>query len=86
MDLTQFSYYDRRSGQVKQDPIYARGLAGWLYNSALGWFLIEFLLSRRWVSRLYGWLKTCAGMRCLGWRLTFVSVNPSAAQRLETGA
>ena len=64
MHLTQFSYYDRRSGQLRQDPIYARGLAGWLYNSALGWFLIEFLLSRRWVSRLYGWLNKRRWSRC----------------------
>jgi phosphatidylserine decarboxylase len=53
---SQLSYYDRDSGELKQDPIYARGLVNWLYNGAFGWFLTEFLLSRRWVSGFYGWL------------------------------
>jgi len=56
MDITQLSYYDRRTGELKQDPIYARGLVDWLYNSSPGWFLTEFLLSRRWLSCFYGWL------------------------------
>lgn len=56
MDFGQLSYYDRRSGKLKRDPIYARGLVDWLYNSSPGWFLTEFLLSRRWVSCFYGWL------------------------------
>jgi phosphatidylserine decarboxylase len=55
MDLTQLSYYDRRTGGLKHDLLYARGLLDWLYNSAPGWFLTELLLSRRWVSRSYGW-------------------------------
>jgi phosphatidylserine decarboxylase len=55
MDLTQLSYYDRRTGAVKHDPVYASGLVDWLYNSSFGWFLTELLLSRRWVSRFYGW-------------------------------
>ena len=56
MDLIQLRYYDRRTGELKQDLIYAYGLVDWLYNSALGRFLTEFLLSRRWVSCFYGWL------------------------------
>lgn len=56
MDPAQLSYYDRRTGELKRDPIYAHGLLDWLYNSAPGWFLTETLLSRRWVSCFYGWL------------------------------
>ena len=56
MDSAALSYYDRRSGELKCDPIYARGLLDWLYNSAPGWFLSETVLSRRWVSWFYGWL------------------------------
>lgn len=56
MDLTQLRHYDRRTGELKQDPIYAYGLVDWLYNSTFGRFLTEFLLSRRWVSCFYGWL------------------------------
>jgi phosphatidylserine decarboxylase len=55
MDLTQFSYYDRRTGELKRDPIYAYGLVDWLYNSSPGWWLTEVVPSRRWVSRSYGW-------------------------------
>lgn len=56
MNLVQLSYYDRHSGQVKQDPIYAAGFIDWLYNTATGLFLMDFILSRKWVSQLYGWL------------------------------
>jgi phosphatidylserine decarboxylase len=56
MDLGQHAYYNRRSGELIRDRIYARGFVDWLYNSAPGWCLTEFVLSRRWVSRLYGWL------------------------------
>jgi phosphatidylserine decarboxylase len=56
MDLAQLSYYDRRTGVLKQDPIYARGFLDWLYNSATGRVLTQILFSRRWVSSFYGWL------------------------------
>jgi phosphatidylserine decarboxylase len=56
MALTHRPYYDRHTGELKEDPIFARGLLHWLYNSAPGWFLNEYLFSRRWVSRFYGWL------------------------------
>ncbi len=55
-DIAQLDYYDRRTGELKRDPIYARGFVDWLYNSAPGWFLTEFLFSRKWVSCLHGWL------------------------------
>jgi phosphatidylserine decarboxylase len=55
-EFIQLSYYDRRSGELKRDPVYARSFVDWLYNSAPGWFLTEFLFSRRWVSCFYGWL------------------------------
>lgn len=56
MDLSQLFYYDRETGALKQDRIYAGGFVDWLYNTSPGWFLTDLLLSRRWVSRLYGWL------------------------------
>ncbi len=43
MDLTQFSYYDRRTGELKRDPIYAGGLVDWLYNSAQPQVSVTFL-------------------------------------------
>ena len=56
MDLTQLCYYDRRTGELKQDLIYAHGFVDWLYNSASGWLLTQVLFSSRWVSCFYGWL------------------------------
>jgi phosphatidylserine decarboxylase len=56
IDLAQLSYLDRQTGELKRDPIYARALLDWLYNSAPGWCLTRFFLSSSWVSRGYGWL------------------------------
>jgi phosphatidylserine decarboxylase len=50
-----FGYIDRRSGEHRKDPIYRYGLLDWMYNSRAGWFLTRFVLSRRFVSWLYGW-------------------------------
>jgi phosphatidylserine decarboxylase len=55
MTQGQFAYRDRRSGEIKVDTIYARGFLDWLYNTTSGWLLTQFVMSRRWVSRLYGW-------------------------------
>lgn len=55
-DLNQLCFYDRRTGELKRDPIYAHRLVDWMYNTAPGWFLNEYLFSRRWVSSFYGWL------------------------------
>jgi hypothetical protein len=56
MALTHGCYYDRYTGELKRDPIFARGFLHWLHNTAPGWFLNEYLFSRSWVSRFYGWL------------------------------
>lgn len=55
MSDSRFAYVDRRSREVRQDPIYAAGLLDWCHNSPLGILLTRLLLSRRLVSRLYGW-------------------------------
>jgi phosphatidylserine decarboxylase len=49
-------YIDRRTGQLKRDAIYAQRLLDWLYNSASGWMLTNFLFSKRFISQLYGWV------------------------------
>jgi phosphatidylserine decarboxylase len=50
------TYCDRRTGKLRTDRIYAHRFLDWSYNTIPGWFLTDFLLSRRWISRLYGWV------------------------------
>ncbi len=49
-------YVDRRTGQLRHDPIYAYRFLDWAYNSSAGWLLTNFLFSRRFISQLYGWV------------------------------
>jgi len=51
----QCAYLDRKSGQLKTDPIYALAFLDWCYNTPLGILSTRLLLSRRLVSQLYGW-------------------------------
>ena len=55
MTSTQQAYQDRRSGQLKTDPIYASAFLDWCYNTPPGILATRLVLSRRLVSRLYGW-------------------------------
>ena len=48
-------YVDRRSGQIRTDPIYASAFLDWCYNNRVGWFLTWQVLRRAFISRLYGW-------------------------------
>lgn len=50
-----FAYVDRRTGALRSDPIYAAAFLDWCHNTASGNSLTRALLSRRFVSRLYGW-------------------------------
>jgi phosphatidylserine decarboxylase len=50
-----FAYVDRRTGALRSDPIYAAAFLDWCHNTAPGNSLAHALLSRRFVSRLYGW-------------------------------
>jgi phosphatidylserine decarboxylase len=51
----RFAYLDRRLAVLKTEPIYAAGFLMWCYNTRSGRFLTRLLLSRRFVSALYGW-------------------------------
>jgi phosphatidylserine decarboxylase len=55
LSRSRFAYIDRRLGALKTDPIYAAGFLMWCYNTRPGRFLTRLLLSRRFVSALYGW-------------------------------
>ena len=51
----ELNYVDRQSGQTKCDPIYAHKFLDRSYNTMSGRMLTHVLLSRRFVSQLYGW-------------------------------
>ncbi len=53
--LPAIFYVDRQDGQLKQETVFAGRFLNWAYNSRSGFFLTHFLLSRQWVSQLYGW-------------------------------
>ena len=48
------TYYDRRSGALRTEPVYAQAFLHWLYNTWAGATLAG-LLTRPWPSRVYGW-------------------------------
>jgi phosphatidylserine decarboxylase len=56
MEGSPKAYVDRRTGQLKRDPIVADRFLRWCYESPIGWRLTDLVLSRRLVSSLYGWL------------------------------
>jgi len=55
LDSGHGTYLDRRSGQPRSDRVYAAGFLDWCYNAPFGTLATRLLLSRRIVSRLYGW-------------------------------
>jgi phosphatidylserine decarboxylase len=55
LSSSQRAYLDRRSGELKTDPIYASAFLDWCYNTPSGILATRLVLSRRVVSHLYGW-------------------------------
>ena len=52
--LDPIRYYDRRNGRLRTEKVFASGFLNWSYNSNAGRMLTALLLSRRFVSTLYG--------------------------------
>ena len=50
-----FTYYDRTSGKLMTDPIYAPAFLAWSYNTRLGRLATDLLFRQRFVSWLSGW-------------------------------
>lgn len=48
-------YYDRRAGCIRAEDVFAAGFLNWSYNTAAGRLLTRTIISRKWVSDLYGW-------------------------------
>lgn len=50
-----FAYYDRKSGGLRTERVYASAFLAWLYNTQLGRFANDLLFRQKFVSHLYGW-------------------------------
>jgi len=48
-------YYDRNTGKIVNEKTYAGKFLYWSYNTAIGRFLTNLILSRKFVSCIYGW-------------------------------
>lgn len=55
-DALRIVYYDRRSGAMLREPVYASGFLDWSYNTRMGRLLTDAVFRQKTVSRLYGWL------------------------------
>jgi phosphatidylserine decarboxylase len=56
-------FMDRASGEMRCEPVYARGFLDWLYNSRSGSIISVLLTRSRHASRLYGRLQGLAWSR-----------------------
>ena len=50
------TYFDRRSGDFLEEPIYASSFLNWSYNTRSGRWATDLLFRQQVASRLYGWL------------------------------
>lgn len=48
-------YIDRHDGRMKTEAVYGERWLRWAYTDPFGRFATRVLLSRAWISRLYGW-------------------------------
>lgn len=58
MTVAPISYWNRRTAQVEQEQVYGEGALRWMYETRPGRTLGEGVLSRPWVSALYGTLQS----------------------------
>jgi phosphatidylserine decarboxylase len=54
MSRAPITYWNRRTGRVEQELVYGEGALRWMYETAPGRALGDRVVSRRWVSALYG--------------------------------
>lgn len=50
------TYYDRSTGALLTEPVYAAAFLFWSYNSLPGRIVTDLLFKQKLVSKLYGWL------------------------------
>lgn len=49
-------FFDRASGEIREEAIYGESAVRWAYENALGRVALNSVVSRAFFSRLYGWL------------------------------
>lgn len=54
--LGDIRYYDRGSGKLLTERVYAKGFLDWTYNTRLGSLMTDLVFRQKWVSQVYGWL------------------------------
>ena len=54
MTIAPITYWNRKAGRLEQEQVYGEGALRWMYETRPGRTLGEGLLSRRWISALYG--------------------------------
>jgi phosphatidylserine decarboxylase len=57
MTIAPVTYWNRRTGRAERELVYGEGPLRWMYETRPGRTLGEGVLSRRWVSALYGALQ-----------------------------
>ena len=50
------TYYDRSTGALLTEPVYAEAFLSWSYNTTVGRFMTDLLFRQKFFSKLYGWL------------------------------
>ncbi len=51
----KIEYFDRRTGAIRREKIFAAAFLAWSYNNPLGMLVTRFILSHPFCSALYGW-------------------------------
>lgn len=54
MTIAPITFWNRRAGRAEQELVYGEGALRWMYETQPGRALGEGVLSRKWVSALYG--------------------------------
>ena len=50
------TYYDRSTGALLTEPVYAEAFLSWSYNTTVGRFMNDLFFRQKFFSKLYGWL------------------------------
>lgn len=63
MTQSVLTHINRATGRLVDEPVFAGGFLRWSYNTALGWLATDLIFSRRFLTRLYGWLQKMSWSR-----------------------
>jgi phosphatidylserine decarboxylase len=60
MPTTAITFWNRRTTRVEQEQVYGEGAIRWMYETRLGQLVGEHVVSKPWVSAIYGSLQDSA--------------------------